>query len=195
MTKTIFVATSNRNKLKEIKEILNNFNIDVNLLSPNDFNDTSSPEENGFTFKENALIKARYYYNKYHFSTLADDSGICIKYLGNHPGIHSARFMNNLNIKQTNEYILKLMKNIKDRTAYFHCALAYIENGEEKVYEKILEGQISNTIRGEYGFGYDPIFYLKEYDKTSAELVGEDKNKVSHRYLVLKEWADGIKNI
>lgn len=194
MIKKYFVATSNANKLKEIKEILNSFGIEAEILCPKDFNETTEPVENGFSFKENALIKARFYYDKYHYPTIADDSGICIDYLNGIPNIHSARFLQGINISDTNEFILKLMKRVKNRDASFHCALAYIENGIEKTYESILPGLISYKQEGDFGFGYDPIFYLKEYDKTSAQLTGENKNKVSHRYLVLKEWANEIKN-
>lgn len=189
----LLVATNNAHKLSEIKDIFNSLNFNVNLKSPSDFNDHTEPLEDGLNFKENAYIKAKYYFDKYHIPTIADDSGICIKYFNNYPGVHSSRFLNSSSYHDRNEKILELMKNVKDRTCVFNCCLCYIDNnGKEQYFNSTLEGEISLEQKGEYGFGYDPIFYLKEFNKTNAELTNYGKNKISHRYKVLKEFVNEI---
>lgn len=195
MIKKLFVATSNAHKLTEIKGILKEFGIEAELICPKDIGDNSEPIEDGKNFKENALIKARFWYKKTGMPTIADDSGICIEYLNNFPGIYSARFMNKYSYLEKNELILKALDGAPNRKAAFHAGLAYIdENGKEEVFEGILNGEIAEEIKGVNGFGYDPIFYIKELGKTSSELSKEEKNRVSHRYLVLKKWAEYVKN-
>lgn len=195
MINKLFVATSNAHKLHEIKEILKEFGMEVELLCPKDINDNSEPIEDGKTFKENASIKANFWFNKTHLPTIADDSGICIEYLNNFPGIYSARFMNKFSYFEKNSLIIKALSDAPTRKASFHAGLSYIdENGEEVIFEGILNGEIADKIHGENGFGYDPIFFLKEYGKTTAELSPEEKNRVSHRYLALRQWAEYVKN-
>lgn len=189
----LLVATNNPHKLLEIKDIFDSLNFHVELISPSDFNDHTEPLEDGLTFEENSYIKAKYYYDKYHIPTIADDSGINIKYFNNCPGVHSSRFLNSNSYKDRNEKILDIMKYVKDRTCIFHCCLCYIdENGEVKYFNSTLEGEISFEQKGEYGFGYDPIFYLKDFNKTNAELTNYGKNKISHRYKVLKDFVNEI---
>ena len=190
----LMIATNNSHKLEEFKAIFKDLNYDVDIVCPKDFGSTSEPLEDGLTFEENAYIKAKYYYDLYKIPTIADDSGINIKYFNNYPGVHSSRFLNSDSYKIRNDKILSLMKNVEDRSCLFNCCLCYIdENGTVKYFKATLEGEISKEAKGEYGFGYDPIFYLKEFNKTNAELDEYGKNKISHRFKVLKEFVNYVK--
>ena len=187
----ILIATNNSHKLQEFKSIFKDLSVDLDIVSPSDFNDSSDPLEDGLTFEENSYIKCKYYYDKYHLPTIADDSGICIKYFNDYPGVHSSRFLKFDSYDTRNEYILELMKNVKDRSCVFHCCLCFIdENGDVKYYKSSICGEISKEAKGEFGFGYDPIFYLKDYNKTNAELSNYGKNKISHRYKVVKDFVN-----
>ena len=177
----LFVATSNAHKLEEIREILKLYGIERELVCPASFDDHDEPVEDGKSFKDNALIKARYWFNKYHLPTIADDSGLTIHFFNEFPGIYSARFMQNYSYFEKNSWILKGMKNESDREAKFHCVIAYINENTEECFEGILQGEIADSIKGEHGFGYDPIFFLPELNKTTSELSPEEKNRLSHR--------------
>lgn len=191
--KELLVATNNNHKLEEMKDIFNSLSFDVKLISPKDFNDHEEPIEDGLTFKDNAYIKAKYYYDKYHLPTIADDSGIYIKYFNNYPGVHSSRFLKTNDNNERNLKILDLMKNVKDRECIFNCWLCYIDDkGNVKYYSGTLKGEISKEAKGDFGFGYDPIFFLKEYNKTNAELTNYGKNKISHRFKVLKDFVNDV---
>ncbi|MCI7732880.1 MAG: RdgB/HAM1 family non-canonical purine NTP pyrophosphatase [Solobacterium sp.] len=189
----LFVATSNAHKLEEIKEILKLYGIERELVCPASFDDHDEPIEDGKSFKDNALIKARYWFNKYHLPTIADDSGLTIHFFNEFPGIYSARFMQNYSYFEKNSWILKGMKNESDREAKFHCVIAYINENTEECFEGILQGEIADSIKGEHGFGYDPIFFLPELNKTTSELSPEEKNRLSHRSLALRKWAEYVK--
>lgn len=189
----LFVATSNAHKLEEIREILKLYGIERELVCPASFDDRDEPVEDGKSFKDNALIKARYWFNKYHLPTIADDSGLTIHFFNEFPGIYSARFMQNYSYFEKNSWILKGMKNESDREAKFHCVIAYINENTEECFEGILQGEIADSIKGEHGFGYDPIFFLPELNKTTSELSPEEKNRLSHRSLALRKWAEYVK--
>ena len=189
----LFVATSNAHKLEEIREILKLYGIERELVCPASFDDHDEPIEDGKSFKDNALIKARYWFNKYHLPTIADDSGLTIHFFNEFPGIYSARFMQNYSYFEKNSWILKGMKNESDREAKFHCVIAYINENTEECFEGILQGEIADSIKGEHGFGYDPIFFLPELNKTTSELSPEEKNRLSHRSLALRKWAEYVK--
>lgn len=189
----LFVATSNAHKLEEIREILKLYGIERELVCPASFDDYDEPIEDGKSFKDNALIKARYWFNKYHLPTIADDSGLTIHFFNEFPGIYSARFMQNYSYFEKNSWILKGMKNESDREAKFHCVIAYINENTEECFEGILQGEIADSIKGEHGFGYDPIFFLPELNKTTSELSPEEKNRLSHRSLALRKWAEYVK--
>ncbi len=189
----LFVATSNAHKLEEIREILKLYGIERELVCPASFDDHDEPVEDGKSFKDNALIKARYWFNKYHLPTIADDSGLTIHFFNEFPGIYSARFMQNYSYFEKNSWILKGMKNESDREARFHCVIAYINENTEECFEGILQGEIADSIKGEHGFGYDPIFFLPELNKTTSELSPEEKNRLSHRSLALRKWAEYVK--
>ena len=189
----LFVATSNAHKLEEIKEILKLYGIERELACPASFDDHDEPVEDGKSFKDNALIKARYWFNKYHLPTFAYYSVLTILLFNVFPVIYSAIFFNNYSYFEKNSWILKGMKNESDREAKFHCVIAYINENTEECFEGILQGEIADSIKGEHGFGYDPIFFLPELNKTTSELSPEEKNRLSHRSLALRKWAEYVK--
>lgn len=196
MDKIVF-ATANEGKVKEIKEILADFSIAV--VSLKEMNITTKVDENGTTFEENSLIKARAVSKLTGLPALADDSGLEVDYLDGAPGIYSARYLGrDTDYEYKNNYIIDKLKEAKgeERAARFVCVISLVlTDGREFVTKGIMEGRIGYEIKGENGFGYDPIFYLPEYGKTSAELTGEEKNKISHRGKALREMKDLIKNL
>lgn len=191
MRKLIF-ATGNMDKLREIKEIL--AGLDVEILSMKEAGIDIDIVEDGKTFEENALIKARAVSKASGELALADDSGLVVDALGGEPGIYSARYMGedtSYDIKNMN--IIERLDGVPDekRTARFVCAMAAVfPDGTEKTFVKAMEGRIGYKIAGENGFGYDPIFYLPEYGKTSAEITPEEKNAISHRGQALRALAE-----
>ena len=182
MQKLIF-ATGNQGKMKEIREIL--ADMDVEILSMKEAGVDLDIQEDGVTFQENAIIKAKAVQEATGELTLADDSGLEIDYLNGEPGVYSARYMGedtSYDIK--NNEILRRMDGVPDekRTARFVCAIAAVfPDGGEEVTLGVIEGRVAYEIKGEHGFGYDPIFYLPEYGCTTAELPPEKKNEISHR--------------
>ncbi|MBQ0035291.1 MAG: RdgB/HAM1 family non-canonical purine NTP pyrophosphatase [Firmicutes bacterium] len=190
----LFIASNNSNKISEIQTILDENNINVELVCPKDFDDHDEPVEDGKTFEENAYIKAKYFHDKYHLPTIADDSGISIDYLDGKPGIHSARFLQPLDYVEKNDFILYLMRNTNNRKAQFIADICYIdENDNVTHYLGINEGEISRKQAGNEGFGYDPIFLIPEYNKTEAELGNAYKNTHSHRAKALRKWIEDVK--
>ena len=188
----IVLASSNKNKLKEIDEILQNSNTKVIPLSDTDF--TGDIEETGDTFEENARIKAKAVSDGLGMIALADDSGLVIDALGGQPGVQSARFMgHDTPYEEKNKAILEKLKDVeKDkRSARFVCAMcAYFPGGRMIEVKETMEGEIAYEIAGENGFGYDPIFFLPQYGKTSAEISPEEKNAISHRGKALRKMAE-----
>ncbi len=186
MTKIIF-ATSNKDKMKEIREIITG---DFEVLSMKEAGITADPEENGSTFEENALIKARAIAKESGCLTLADDSGLEVDAMDKKPGIYSARFLGrDTDYNTKNNYIIDQVKDLpfEKRSCRFVCAVAAVwPDGREKVVRGTIEGFVAPEIRGENGFGYDPIFYLPEYKKTTAELDPSEKNAISHRGKALR---------
>lgn len=193
MTKIIF-ATSNQGKVREIKEIIKETGADIEVLSLKEAGITTEIIEDGTTFEENALIKARVICKETGLLTLSDDSGLEIDYLGGEPGIYSARYLGEdtpYSIK--NPTIIKRLEGVPDkqRTARFVCACAAVfPDGREEVVRRTMEGRIAYKEAGENGFGYDPIFYLPEYNCTSAELSSEEKNEISHRGKALRAMCE-----
>ena len=187
----IVLASSNEHKVKEINAITKDLGIEF-ILPPEGFD----PIEDGETFEENSFIKARAAWELGRTWTLADDSGLCIEVLNGAPGIHSARYadtpQNRIN------RVLSEMQGKENRKACFKCCMTLINPaGEvEYSYTGICEGSIVSTQRGVNGFGYDPIFLLKNSDKTMAELSDDKKHKISHRAVALKKvikYLQGIK--
>lgn len=187
--KEAIIATHNPGKVKEFKEILEPRGYDVKSLAEIGF--TEEIEETGHTFEENAIMKAEAVAKAVNKMVIADDSGLSIDNLGGRPGVYSARYAGEQKDDQANiEKVLSELKGIEkeQRTARFRCALAVSIPGEEtKTVEGHVEGYIAEEPRGEYGFGYDPIFIVKDKDKTMAELTSDEKNKISHRADALKK--------
>jgi XTP/dITP diphosphohydrolase len=192
--KTIF-ATSNEGKMKEIRMILADLNREV--LSMKEAGIQTEIVEDGKTFEENALIKARTIHKLTGALVLADDSGLEVDYLGGEPGVYSARYMGedtSYDIK--NRSIIERLDQAvgTQRSARFVCAIAAVfPDGDEAVTLGKIEGEIAREPKGDGGFGYDPIFYVPEYGKTTAQLTPEQKNQVSHRAKALKEMKEVIR--
>lgn len=182
--KKIIVATGNEGKMDEIRQILGRENIDFASLKDENLQDVEIVED-GSTFEENAMIKARKISEITGQMVLADDSGLEVDYLDRAPGIYSARYMGedtSYDIK--NNHIIKLLEGVPEekRTARFVCAMACaFPDGRSLTTRGVIEGRIGYEQRGDNGFGYDPIFYVPEFGCTTAELAPEEKNKVSHR--------------
>lgn len=180
--KSIIFATSNEGKMDEIRDIIKD--MDLKLLSLKDAGIDIDIEENGTTFEENAIIKAKAVCEMTGEIVLADDSGLEVDYLGKAPGIYSARFLGeDTSYLVKNQYIIDQLKDIKDeqRRARFVCVIACaFPNGEVITRKGVLEGYIADKISGSHGFGYDPIFYLPEYGCTTADMPNL-KNQISHR--------------
>jgi len=179
--KSIILASNNKDKVKEVKEILKGYDI----ISMKEAGIDVDIEENGTTFEENALIKARAIMKLTGQITMADDSGLEIDYLNKAPGVYSARFMgHDTSYDIKNKALIQKLEGVKgsDRSGGFVCAIAVcFPDGREIVKRGTMEGLIAEEIKGDNGFGYDPIVYLPEYGKTSGELAPEEKNKISHR--------------
>ena len=182
MDKIVF-ATTNEGKVKEIKEILGDFPIEV--VSMKEMGITADIEENGTTFEENSLIKARALAKLTGLPALADDSGLEVDYLNGEPGIYSARYLGrDTDYDYKNNYIIDKLSGEKgeERSARFVCVISLVlPDGREFVERGVVEGLIGYEQKGENGFGYYPIFFLPYYGNTSAELPPEEKNRISHR--------------
>lgn len=187
MDKIIF-ATGNEGKMKEVRMILEDLGLPV--LSLKDAGITADVEENGTTFEENAQIKAKAIMEMTGTLVLADDSGLEVDALDKEPGIYSARYMGHdtsYHIKNQNIIDRLEGKVGEERSARFVCAIAAaFPDGRVLITRGTMEGQIGYEEKGENGFGYDPIFYLPEYQCYSAELSLEEKNKLSHRGKALR---------
>lgn len=185
----IVFATNNLNKLTEIRKIMgNNFEI----VSLSDIGCHEDIPEKGQTLKDNALIKARYIYEKYHINCFADDTGLEVDALGGAPGVYSARYAggeghdSNANMKK----LLSELENVSDRKARFRTVIALIIDGKETTFEGIVNGEIIRVRRGGEGFGYDPIFQPEGYNQTFAEMGLDIKNHISHRAKATQKLAD-----
>ena len=184
----IVVATGNREKVKEIREIMSDIVAEIRTIKEEGI--VSDPEENGTTFEENALIKARAVAGKTNAIVIADDSGLEVDYMNKEPGIHSARWLGHetsYDIK--NAEILKRLEGVPEekRTARYVAAVAAVlPDGREFVVRETMEGYIGQGPEGENGFGFDPIFYLKEYGHSAAYITPEQKNAISHRGKALR---------
>ncbi len=190
--KKVVVATNNEGKLKEIREILKEYQ----LLSLKDVDCNVEVEEDKDTFEGNSLKKAQEISEMLHMPCIADDSGLCIDIYDGWPGVHTARFLGEkATAEQRNAYILKKMKNLKkeDRKASVKCCMTYYENGNYIVGKGEIKGYIATEMRGENGFGFDSIFELED-GRTFAELSKEEKNQISHRRLALQDLLSKMKS-
>lgn len=182
----IIIATQNKGKLKEFKEVLEPLGYKV--LSASDLNyNLDDIIEDGSSFKENAMIKANYFYDLCGLMVISDDSGIIIEDLPGELGIRSARFMGEktpYSIK--NEAILKRLESVHNPKASFHCAIALVGADLEETFEGEISGIIKSA-QGQGGFGYDPIFYPIGYETSFASMDSIEKNEISHRALAIKK--------
>lgn len=194
MRKIIF-ATGNEGKMKEVREILKD--LDVEVLSMKEAGLDLNIVEDGKTFEENAVIKAKAVCEASGEIALADDSGLVIDYLGGEPGVYSARYMGeDTSYRIKNASLIERLSGVPDekRTARFACSIAAaFPDGTIKTTCGTMEGIIGYEEAGENGFGYDPIFYLPEYGCTSAELSMEEKNKISHRGKALRAMKEELR--
>ena len=184
----LIMATGNANKVREMREMLEGSGIEI--MSLKEAGIDAEIIENGKTFEENALIKAKTIRDIAHETVFADDSGLEIDYLEGAPGVHSSRFMGEdtpYDIK--NAQILRRLEGVPEdkRSARFICAIAIAyADGSTKTFRGVFEGRIAYEAAGENGFGYDPIFYVPEKGCTSAQLFPDEKNAISHRGQALK---------
>ena len=196
MNKKIIFATGNKDKMREIREIM--ADVDVEVVSMKEAGIVVDVVEDGETFEENSLIKAKAIAAHTDAIVLADDSGLEIDYLDKAPGVYSARFMGedtSYDIK--NQALIDKLEGVpkEARTARFVCAIgAVLPNKETLVVRETMEGYIGYEIAGENGFGYDPIFYLDEFGCSSAALSREQKNEISHRGKALRAMKDILIN-
>ncbi len=194
MKKLIF-ATGNQGKLKEIREIM--ADLDVEVLSMKEAGVQTEIEEKGTTFEENAVIKARAVGKLTGELTLADDSGLEIDYLNKEPGVYSARYMGeDTSYHVKNASLIKRLEGVpmEQRTARFVCVIAAVfPDGRVETARGTIEGVIGYEERGENGFGYDPIFYVPELNCSTAELTPGQKNEISHRGKALRKMKEILK--
>ena len=190
----LFFFSNNKNKIIEIKKIFNKFNLE--LLSLNDINISEEPEESGQTFEENAKIKSDYGFNKTGIPCFADDSGICIESLNWKPGVLSKRFLNNFKSNEACfESVIKSAKKNGKQNAYFKTSVSLtVKENQNVIFNGKIDGKISDRIKVEFGFGYDPIFIPKNYIKTLAELSTKEKNEISHRSIAVTKLINFLIN-
>lgn len=195
MSKKIIFATGNAGKVKEIRMIMADTGMEV--LSMKEAGISVDVDENGSTYEENALLKARAVAACTDAIVMADDSGLEIDYLNKEPGVYSARYMGeDTSYRIKNNNLIERLNGVPDeqRTARFVCAIAAVlPDGKELTTRATIEGRIGYEEKGENGFGYDPIFYVPEFGKTTAELTEEEKNQVSHRGKALELMKEELK--
>ena len=184
-------ATNNRHKLDEIRAILGD---KIELLSLNDINCHDDIPETADTLQGNALIKAKYIYDKFGMNCFADDTGLEVDSLNGEPGVYSARYAGEECNPEAN--MKKLLNNLtgkNDRSAQFRTVIALIIEGEEKLFEGCVKGCISCEKMGDAGFGYDPIFIPEGYSESFAQMSSDMKNSISHRYRATEKLCKYLK--
>ena len=187
----VLAATGNKGKIREFSEILTPLGFEV--VSPKDIGIDIDPEETGLTFAENALIKATAFMQASNMPVIADDSGLSVDFLNGAPGIYSARYAEGSDADRCDK-LLKNMADAKDRKARFISAVSLVfPDGKTLQAEGSCEGEIAFSPIGENGFGYDPIFYIAEFDITVAQMSADEKNAISHRGKALRLLAEKLK--
>ena len=184
--KKVLIASSNDDKVNEISQIFKK--IQIQFYNLKDFKRIPIVEETGKSFKENAIIKAEYYFNNFKIPVIADDSGLVIPKLNGEPGIHSARYSGiDATYKKNNELLLSKMVDLnkEDRKAHFLCHIIYLDENTCISVEGRVDGFITENLLGDNGFGYDPVFMIPELGKTFGEIDPFKKNSISHRYIAL----------
>lgn len=206
--KKLYLATGNKHKREEIQQILQDYEIRI----PSDDGIDFDPVEDGKSFYENSLIKARALWNLVHEPVIADDSGICVDALGGEPGIYTSRYAgpdfmhgkadgSKISQEQQNSFLIQQLNDTKseNRSCHYTCAMVLLLNPDRFfVAQETFEGQLIHNIEeaaGNGGFGYDPIVYLPDYKKTVAQISSEEKNRISHRGKALKTIAKILENL
>jgi XTP/dITP diphosphohydrolase len=191
----ILLASRNKDKLKEVRSRTASLGTDI--LSPEDFLNLPEVEEDGETLEANAIKKAQILHELTGLPTLADDTGLEVEALQGAPGVYSSRYDGPQATYASNcAKLLREMSGIPEdqRQAQFRCVLAYVEDGQTRLFEGQIRGLITREPQGQNGFGYDPVFYVPELDKTLAQMTLDEKNLVSHRGLALKEWIEYMRH-
>ena len=192
MTKPSYVlATHNQDKIKEIRHIMQH--VPVELLPISSFPNTTEAVEDGDTLLANAIIKAELAFRETGLPSIADDSGLEVDFLDGAPGVYSSRFAGeNVTYQDNNEKLLKLMAGVPEakRTARFRCVVALVDGKSDPVWtDGVCEGHILEHLQGSKGFGYDPLFYVTDLNKTFAEADAAEKNAISHRGQAFRNMA------
>ena len=187
----LIFATHNQNKVEEISAILPPI---IEVKSLNDLNFTDQIPETSNTLRGNALIKVRTIFNKFKKDCFADDTGLEVEILNGAPGVHSARFAGKNKKDEDNiDKLLRELENHHNTNAQFRTIIALIYKHEEFIFEGIIKGKIIKEIKGDNGFGYDPIFQPEHHFLTFAQISTKEKNKISHRAIALRKLIDFLK--
>jgi len=192
----LFVATGNKDKLREIRDILKSS--DVLIVTADDISPYPEPEETGETLEENALLKAREGFLRTGLPSLADDTGIAVAALGGAPGVYSSRYAGeNVTYADNVRKLLEELAGVPEgsRQASFRCVMALVDGSTQVCWDGEAHGEITLLPCGTNGFGYDPVFYSRELGKTFAEASLEEKNAVSHRGRALRKLAEEVRQI
>ena len=190
----VVIATHNRDKMKEIQGAISELGWEV--ISLYDFPEIREIEENGKTLEENALIKAREVFKETGLPTISDDTGLEVDALDGAPGVYTARYAGeDCSYSDNVNKMLKEMSKVPmpNRGAFFKTVMVFKDENKELIVDGVVKGKISRESKGEDGFGYDPIFYVTEYDKTFAEMTMSEKNKISHRGNAINNLINSIK--
>ena len=195
----LVLATHNKHKTKEFKRILETLGCDIDILTLDEIGFVGEIVEDGTSFEENAMIKARCA-AKLGYIGIADDSGLCVDALGGAPGIYSARYAGETcDDKANNDKLLYELREVadKDRGAQFVCAIAcaFPDGKNDFTVKADTEGFITHSEEGEGGFGYDPLFFCEKFGKTFASLTPDEKNSLSHRGRAIKLFAEKFAEI
>ncbi len=191
----IYLASGNDHKKQELQEILTNYEIILPKEDGIDFD----PVEDGESFFENAMIKAKALYEIVKAPVIADDSGLCIDHLNGAPGIYSARYgsenMEHVSSDISIKKVLSELDGVENRKAHFACCMVFMRD-ENRFFsvQEICEGRITEKVYGNGGFGYDPIFFVEKFGKTFAELTSDEKNSISHRGLAMEKMVKLLQN-
>lgn len=187
MKKEILIATHNAHKKEEIQQILGE-NFTVTSLT--DYNIHDEIVEDGNTFHANALIKAQYCFDTTGKPSLGDDSGLVVEALDGRPGIYSARYAGDHDFAKNMSKVLQELESVENRKAYFVTVMCLVDETGTNYFEGRVYGNLTKEVRGEKGFGYDPIFIPENYEITFAEMKAEDKNKISHRKKAIEQFLE-----
>lgn len=190
MSQEILIATHNQHKKEEIQQILGN---DFSVTSLADYDLHEEIVEDGNSFHENALIKAKYCFEKIGKPSLGDDSGLVVEALNGRPGIYSARYAGNHDFAKNMAKVLDEMKDEDNRKAYFVTVMCLVDGSGTHYFEGRVYGNLTREICGEKGFGYDPIFIPDHHEITFAEMKPQDKNAISHRKKAIELFLDFLK--